>query len=147
MTCMPDQLRIVVIDPGSSKSGIGVYDRPGVCLVKSVAVTELLTVTIDSLLAEYMPEKFVVGNGTTSQQVINLLNKKYTTIPVETVDEAHSTEEARELWRKEASAHGIRRLIPRALWVPDGPLDAYVTQILADRYFKCQSSSLAEHNR
>jgi hypothetical protein len=49
------------------------------------------------------------------------------------IDEAHSTEEARALWLAEHPAKGLRRLIPAALRVPDGPVDMYVPQVLAAR--------------
>jgi RNase H-fold protein (predicted Holliday junction resolvase) len=138
---MPGSERILVIDPGSSKSGIGVFESPGTCLYKSRVGTDSIIECVREMVQNYGPSTLVIGNGTTSSALVSRLKQSSLNVPIELIDESYSTEQARALWRAETPARGVRRLIPRSLWLPDEPLDAYVTQILASRYFQSQSNS------
>jgi len=52
------------------------------------------------------------------------------------VEEAHSTEEARNLYWQENPPQGWRKLMPLGMLVPDVPLDAYAAVILVRRFLE-----------
>ncbi len=135
---------ILVIDPGSAKVGIGVVNRSGETLYRDVIPAGELVATVVSINTRFKPDAIICGNGTRSADACSSLRAIDGLPPLSLIDEAHSTEEARTLWLSENPARGLKRLIPRSLRVPDGPVDAYVPQVLAARYFGGASKTEGE---
>lgn len=124
------------VDPGRSKTGLAVTDGNGKIFYLLVAQTALLEKSIHQAVHDYDPCKVVIGNGTNSGNIADKIRQWLPQIPLQVVEEAHSTEEARSLYWQENPPKGLRRFIPRGMLVPPEPLDAYAAVVLLKRYLK-----------
>jgi RNase H-fold protein (predicted Holliday junction resolvase) len=120
------------IDPGRDKTGLALVDTGGTIQRVQVVPT--------AALAGHLPEwaalagQLIIGNGTHSEAVADLVRKLAPDRPLTQVDEKHSTEEARQLYWQLHPPEGLRRLWPLGLQVPPEPLDGYAAAILVRRY-------------
>lgn len=124
------------VDPGRSKTGLAVTDIQGKILYLQVAETELLKEQLLQVYAGYTPAEIIIGNGTNSKNIAGKIKAWLPEVPLQVVEEAHSTEEARTLYWQENPPTGIKKLIPRGMLVPSEPLDAYAAVVLIKRYLK-----------
>lgn len=124
------------VDPGRSKTGLAVTDRQGKILYLLVAETAQLRRQLLEVYSKYTPGEIIIGNGTNSKHVAGNISEWLPEVPLQIVEEAHSTEEARTLYWQENPPTGIKKLIPRGMLVPSEPLDAYAAVVLIKRYLK-----------
>lgn len=124
------------VDPGRSKTGLAVTDSRGKILYLLVAETDKLQKQLTDTAAQYAPCEIVIGNGTNSKNIAGKISEWLPDIPLKVIEEAHSTEEARDLYWQENPPTGIKKLIPRGMLVPSEPLDAYAAVVLIKRYLK-----------
>ena len=83
---------------------------------------------------KYSAEKFLIGSGTFSKTVKKMIIDLLPNIPIEVVDEKHSTEVARKLYFKEYPPKGIFKIIPIGLQIPPVPYDDFAAVVLAKKY-------------
>lgn len=124
------------VDPGRSKTGLAVTDRQGKILYLLVAETAQLRRQLLEVYSKYTPGEIIIGNGTNSKSVAGNISEWMPEVPLQVVEEAHSTEDARTLYWQENPPTGIKKLIPRGMLVPSEPLDAYAAVVLIKRYLK-----------
>ena len=138
--------RILAIDYGQARVGLAVTDPDArvVFPLRTLALfAELLAViqgqNVARILVGY-PVRAGGDEGLTGRQVRNFVARlaRRTTVPVELVDEAHSTEEAAERLR-EAGCFG-KELLAR--------VDAQAAAVILERYLRdgalcCEPSSSA----
>jgi RNase H-fold protein (predicted Holliday junction resolvase) len=124
-------LRILAIDPGTSKCGIAVADQHGTIL-RGVVGVDAIGEFARGLMARYGPEVIVIGNRTGAREIAQLVGNG---LPIEFVDEHRSSEEARRRYWRYNKPTGWRRLLPTSLQVPPEPYDDIVAEILAERFF------------
>lgn len=124
------------IDPGRDKTGLALVKDDGIVLKLLVAATEDLESALDGFVGAEQLSGAVIGDGTNSSTVASLVKKLFTGLPVYMVNEAHSTEEARQLYWEANPPRGLKRLLPRGLLVPDEPLDAYAAVVQVRRFLK-----------
>ena len=123
------------IDPGRSKTGLALVDYEGnIVDYKVVLMTEFRT-EFQEFIAGREIEQCVMGNGTTSETMEETL-KTLLTVPINVVDEAHSTEEARKLYWQLNPPKGLRKLLPTAMQVPPENLDGLAAVVLVKRYLQ-----------
>ena len=82
----------------------------------------------------------VLGDGTTSREHKQWLEKALPGYPLHLVDEKYSTEEARALYWKLYPPKGWRRLIPLGLQTPPEPLDGYAAVVQVHRFLDREQS-------
>ncbi len=125
---------IVGVDPGRDKCGVAVLNSDGEIFFEKVIETAEFESTLKNLIAQYKLELAILGDGTThknAEKILLGLN-----LPVEIVDEKHTTEQARLLYWKKNPPHGWRKLLPTSLQVPPEPVDGIVAEILVKRYLQ-----------
>ena len=112
------------IDPGRSKTGLALVDGVGKIIKLHIAESQNFDNEIVEFIKNSCPVQIVLGNGTNSRNICEVVQKVLTDVFITVVEEAHSTEEARTLYWQENPPKGLKKLIPLGLLVPPVPLDA-----------------------
>ena len=131
---------VLAIDPGRAKCGVAIVRRDGQVLFRAIVTVEAIEAEAQRLLAAHSPCALIVGGGTGSRPVLKALRAAELPVPVERVEEAHTSEAARRRFVAENQAPGWQRLLPRSLRTPWRLYDDYVAIILAERYWEKQNS-------
>ena len=124
------------IDPGRSKTGLALVDSVGKIVKLHIAESQNIDNEIVEFIKKSCPVQIVLGNGTNSRNICEVVQKVLTDVFITVVEEAHSTEEARTLYWQENPPKGLKKLIPLGLLVPPVPLDAYAAVILVRRFLE-----------
>ena len=124
------------IDPGRSKTGLALVDGVGRIVKLHIAESQNIDNEIVEFVKNSCPVRIVLGNGTNSRNICEVVQKVLPDVLVTVVEEAHSTEEARTLYWQENPPKGLKKLIPLGLLVPPIPLDAYAAVILVRRFLE-----------
>lgn len=122
------------IDPGSSKTGLAVMDNSGEIAFLQVVQTVKLAENLLACRERWQPLEAVIGNGTNSGRVSDVVRKVLPDLPLKVIEEAHSTEDARKLYWQINPPQGWRKIVPLGLLVPVEPLDAYAAAVLLKRF-------------
>jgi RNase H-fold protein (predicted Holliday junction resolvase) len=128
---------IISIDPGREKCGIAAVHQEMGVLDKNIIETQNLPSMIEEWLTKYQTSTVIMGNGTSSKEAKNLLEKiiiNGESLSVTLVDEYRTTDEGRQRYWRENPPRGLRRFIPVTMQTPPQPVDDYVAIILAERY-------------
>ena len=124
------------IDPGRSKTGLALVDGVGKIIKLHIADSQNIDNEIVEIIKNSCPVQIVLGNGTNSRNICEVVQKVLPDVFITVVEEAHSTEEARTLYWQENPPKGLKKLIPLGLLVPPVPLDAYAAVILVRRFLE-----------
>lgn len=124
------------VDPGRSKTGLALVDDKGSIQGLHIAFMENFLEELQSFCKDVELQAVVLGDGTNSKAVSQLLAEIYPKLEQHVVGEAYSTEEARKLYWEVNPPHGWRKLIPLGLQVPEEPLDAYAAVVQVRRWLK-----------
>lgn len=124
------------IDPGRSKTGLALVDSVGKIVKLHIAESQNIDNEIVEFIKKSCPVQIVLGNGTNSRNICEVVQKVLPDVFITVVEEAHSTEEARTLYWQENPPKGLKKLIPLGLLVPPVPLDAYAAVILVRRFLE-----------
>ena len=141
---MKDQLRIfhlsssgvLAIDPGTAKCGVAIVQADGHILHRAIVPTAEILEHVRTVIAAHQPTALVCGNGTGSKPILQALEAAQLSIPIQPVDESHTSEAARIRFVRENHPPLLQRLLPRTLRTPWLPYDDYVAVILAERYWQ-----------
>jgi hypothetical protein len=134
---------VLAIDPGTAKCGIAVARRPAPeaerphVLHREVAETERLVARVLSLLAAH-PEvgAVLIGNATRGPVLFRALRDSLPPgLPLRSVEEAFTSQRARERYKLENPPRGLQKLVPPGMRTPPRPYDDYVALLLAEDYF------------
>ena len=127
--------RIITIDPGKSKCGLVLAEVSEKKVYKAIIVkSELLENYVRNLIAIEDISKIIIGNGTTSKEVIEKLNffKK----EIITFEEKNTTYRAKERYFELFPISGLKLLMPREFFILNKNLDAISALIILEDYFK-----------
>ena len=124
------------IDPGRSKTGLALVDGVGKIIKLHIADSQNIDNEIVEIIKNSCPVQIVLGNGTNSRNICEVVQKVLPDILITVVEESFSTEEARTLYWQENPPKGLKKLIPLGLLVPPVPLDAYAAVILVRRFLE-----------
>lgn len=125
---------VAAVDPGREKCGVAVVAENGDVLEQSVVATVWLADEMAARAQRFHPDLILLGNGTTSCAAEETIREALPDIPVETVDEYRTTDEAKRAYWKANPPTGWRRFIPTSMQAPPAPVDDFVAVILAQRY-------------
>ncbi|MCH2667796.1 MAG: hypothetical protein MKZ59_07505 [Deinococcales bacterium] len=127
---------ILAIDPGLN-IGIALVHLDGSIKHREIVTLEELR---DYCLSR--GEMVVVGNGTGSGKVLEILQQKGCNYTI--CDETNTSFEARDLYFQDFPPKGLVRFLPRGLWFPNVPIDDYAACVIARRYLtgSCNSEKL-----
>jgi len=129
---------ILGVDPGRSKTGLALVKSTGEIVKTQVALMTDFAQELQNFLEGSAIQSVVLGNGTTSQEMVATLQKLLPEAKCQVVEESHSTEEARKLYWQLYPPRGLKKLIPLGLQVPPENLDGLAAVILVRRFLKPQ---------
>jgi RNase H-fold protein (predicted Holliday junction resolvase) len=127
---------VVAVDPGSAKCGVAVVREDGATLFRAIVTADSVLEEARALIRRFQPVALLVGGGTGSKPLLRALEEAGLPLPVQRVDESHTSEAARARFVAENAARGWQRLLPRSLRTPWCPYDDYVAVLLAERYWQ-----------
>ena len=127
--------KVITIDPGKIKCGLVLADISKTKVYKAIIVkSETLENFVRNLITAEEISKIIIGNGTTSNDIIKKLNffKK----EIITFEEKNTTFRAKERYFELFPIRGMKFLIPREIFILNKNLDAISALIILEDYFK-----------
>ncbi len=127
--------RVLSIDPGKSKCGLVLAEISEKKVYEAkVLNSELLEDYIKNLNNIEDISKIIIGNGTTSKETKDKLNffKK----EIITFEEKNTTFRAKKRYFELFPINGLKRLIPREIFILNKNLDAISALIILEDYFQ-----------
>ena len=124
---------IISIDPGKNKCGIVVAETSEKKVFKATIIkSELIQEYIRNIINLEEISKIIIGNGTTSRNIIKKLNffKK----DIITFEEKNTTYRAKARYFELFPISGWKFLIPRELFILNKNLDAISALIILEDY-------------
>ena len=126
--------KVIAIDPGNYKCGIVLAD------LEHKIVDEAIVIQ-GNLLLKYLKKIFqrndyielLIGNGTSSQKYIKVLNKLTTKIII--VEEKNSTYRAKQRYFEIFPLIGLKSFLPREIFLIDKNLDALAALIIMEDHY------------
>jgi RNase H-fold protein (predicted Holliday junction resolvase) len=131
---------VIAIDPGRDKCGLAALDVDGRLLGRAVIPTAEIARNVAEAHRAAPQAAVVIGAGTGSRDVQARLVAETPDMAVTPFPEAHSTERALERWRDTVRPEGWRRLLPRCLRFPPGPLDDFAAWVIAEDYLRSRKT-------
>ena len=126
--------KILAVDPGRDKCGMAVLDSAGEIIFRQVIATGELEQKATELTEKFALIKLVIGDGTTSQGAKARLESIMPSLPIETVDEYRTTDEAKLLYWELNPPTGLKKLLPVTMLTPPGPVDDLAAVVLGRRF-------------
>ena len=127
--------RIISIDPGKNKCGIVVAETSEKKVFKAEIIkSELIQEYVRNIINFEETSKIIIGNGTTSRNIIKKLNffKK----DIITFEEKNTTYRAKARYFELFPISGWKFLIPREVFILNKNLDAISALIILEDYCK-----------
>lgn len=128
---------VLAIDPGSQKCGMALVRRRSEVTVeliwRAIVSPEEVVAKIDEALAMTPIKVLVIGSGTRSQPLVNLIRSQHPGMGILMVDERDTSLQARERYWEHHERRGWRRLLPSTLQVPPEPIDDFAALVIAER--------------
>jgi RNase H-fold protein (predicted Holliday junction resolvase) len=126
-------MRILAIDPGREKCGLAIGEG-GQLIKRAVVSSSEVIETIRAWVAEYSPQRILIGNRTGAKGLQQRLGTDVKGLPIVLVEEGGTTLEARRRYFQGHPPRGWRRLLPVSMQRPPEPYDDYVAALLLERY-------------
>ena len=127
--------KIITIDPGKSKCGLVLAEISEKKVYKAIILkSELVEEYVRNLINVEDISKIIIGNGTTSSEIIEKLDffKK----GIITFEEKNTTYRAKSRYFELFPIRGIKCLIPREIFILNKNLDAISALIILEDYCK-----------
>ena len=127
--------RIISIDPGKNKCGIVVAETSEKKVFKATIIkSDLIQEYVRNIIKFEEISKIIIGNGTTSTNIIKKLNffKK----EIITFEEKNTTYRAKARYFELFPISGWKFLIPREVFILNKNLDAISALIILEDYCK-----------
>ena len=125
---------IAAIDPGREKCGLAVVDERDGVLDQEVVATVWLTEELAERIERFAPARILICNGTTGDDAKARIQEAFPALPVESVNEYRTTDDAKRAYWEAHPPTGWRRFFPTSMQVPPVPVDDFVAVLLAQRY-------------
>ena len=135
--------RVLSIDPGKRKCGLVLAEISEQKVYKAIILnSELIGDFVRELNTFEDISKIVIGNGTTSREIIKKLDffKK----EIKTFEEKNTTFRAKERYFELFPISGFKFLIPREVFIINKNLDAISALIILEDY--CKIKFTLNHN-
>ena len=127
--------RILSIDPGKNKCGLVLAETSEKKVFKAIIIkSELIQEYVRNIINCEEISKIIIGNGTTSREIIKKLNffKK----EIITFEEKNTTYRAKARYFELFPISGWKFLIPREVFILNKNLDAISALIILEDYCK-----------
>ena len=127
--------KLISIDPGKNKCGLVLAEITEKKVYKAIIVkSELIEDYVKNLNSLENISKIIIGNGTTSREIIEKLNffKK----EIITFEEKNTTYRAKARYFELFPISGLKFLMPREVFIINKNLDAISALIILEDYCK-----------
>ena len=127
--------RVITIDPGKNKCGLVLAEISEKKVYKAIILkSELLENYVRTLIAAENISQIIIGNGTTSKEIIEKLYffKK----EIITFEEKNTTYRAKARYFQLFPISGLKFLLPREVFILNKNLDAISALIILEDYCK-----------
>ena len=127
--------KVITIDPGKSKCGLVLAEISEKKVYKAIILkSELLENYVKNLIAAENIFQIIIGNGTTSKEIIEKLYffKK----EIITFEEKNTTYRAKARYFELFPIRGLKFLMPREVFILNKNLDAISALIILEDYCK-----------
>ena len=125
--------KLISIDPGKCKCGLVLADINKKKVDQAIVLnTEFLSKYIKNLNSSENISKVLIGNGTTSKQIIEKL--KFIKKDLIIVEEKNSTLRAKKRYFELFPIRGLKILFPREIFIMNKNLDAVSALIILEDY-------------
>jgi len=127
--------RVISIDPGKSKCGLVLADiSEKKVYIAIILKSELIENYVRNLIATEDISQIIIGNGTTSSEIIEKLNffKK----EIKTFEEKNTTFRAKARYFELFPISRLKFLMPREVFILNKHLDAISALIILEDYSK-----------
>ena len=127
--------KLISIDPGKCKCGLVLVDLNKKKVDQAIVLnTEFLLKYVENLNSSENISKVLIGNGTTSKQIIEKL--KFIKKDLIIVEEKNSTLRAKKRYFELFPIRGLKFLLPREIFIINKNLDAVSALIISEDYCK-----------
>lgn len=134
---MAEQPVILGFDPGRQKCGLAVMGVDRRLYYHEVVQAAETIPTIDTLRQRFPISLLVMGDQTSSKSWKQTLERELSQpLRIMTVDERHSSLEARDRYWKMYPPKGLMRLVPEGMRTPPRSIDDIVAILLIERYLE-----------
>jgi len=125
--------KLISIDPGKCKCGLVLVDLNQKKVDQAIVLnTEYLSEYVKNLNCFENISKVLIGNGTTSKQIIEKL--KFIKKDLLIVEEKNSTLRAKKRYFELFPIRGLKILLPREIFIMNKNLDAVSALIILEDY-------------
>lgn len=125
---------ILGFDPGRQKCGLALMGTDRTLHYHQVVPSDAVISTINELVQQYSISLLVMGDQTGSKEWKQRLQQLTPSLPIVSVDERHSSLEARQRYWQMHPPKGLSRLVPKGMRYTNTPIDDIVAIILIERY-------------
>jgi RNase H-fold protein (predicted Holliday junction resolvase) len=133
----PMSRTVLAIDPGRTKCGMALVRREDSDALQLLWRKVLAPVEVISAIAEAKEvapfEMLVIGNGTTSRELVGKIRDAYPSAGILMIDETDTSIQARERYWEHHPRRGWRRLLPSSMQMPPESIDDFAALVLAER--------------
>ncbi len=129
--------KFLSIDPGQSKCGLVVADsKDKIISYASVIRSDLLIENVKKLISGHQEYKVIIGNGTTSKYHIKNLNFLGKDLII--AEEKNTTLRSKERYFDLYPLKGLKRFLPKEIFLINLNLDAISALIILEDFCKCK---------
>ncbi len=131
--------KLISIDPGKYKCGLVLADASEKKVYKAIILkSELIEDYVKNLNTVEDISKIIIGNGTTSREIIKKLN--FFQKEIITFEEKNTTYRAKARYFELFPISGLQFFIPREVFIVNKNLDAISALIILEDYCKIKFS-------
>jgi len=128
-------MKLISIDPGKFKSGLVLVDIEKQIVDQAIVLkTEFIPKFLKTLKSVENISKIIIGNGTTSRELIEKL--EFLKKEIITFEEKNTTYRAKARYFELFPISGLKILIPREIFILNKNLDAISALIILEDYCK-----------
>ena len=129
--------KAIAIDPGIAKCGLVIADINHKKVSQAMVIkSNYLLTFIKKIQKEDDQVQFLIGNGTSSQKYIGVLNKFIPNLII--AEEKNSTYRAKQRFFEIFPIKGFKNFIPRELFLLNKNLDALAALVIMEDYYNCK---------
>ena len=129
--------KYISIDPGKFKCGLIFADFKSKRVLKAIVIESIYLVEyIKAFIENDKNIKVLIGNGTTSNYHVKSLNFLENNLTV--VEEKNTTYRSRQRYFEIFPIKGIKRVLPREIFLQKINLDAISALVILEDYLNCK---------
>ena len=129
--------KYISIDPGKCKCGLIIADFESKRVLKAIVIdSRYLVQNVKTFLEKDKNIKVLIGNGTTSIQHVKSLSFLENNLTI--VEEKNTTYRSRQRYFEIFPIKGIKRFLPRDVFLQNINLDAISALVILEDYLNCK---------